>query len=112
MTAISHNDTGDTSSGVTTSTSDGRSTSSSGENLLSLRFTSSSHPDLQTSKSEKLEKSPSLVQVNESLRWTDEYKDPEMESERLKLYKMNRRKRYLAYLQERVGENTEKCYYA
>lgn len=81
--------------------------------MVSLRFAaSSSQSDFKTSKSETLVKSPSLVQVNESLRWADEYEDPDMESERLKLYKMNRRKRYLAYLQERVGGNTEKCYYA
>ena len=79
---------------------------------MSPRLPITSKTDLGYSKNETLEKYPSLVRVNESLRWTGEYENPEMETERLKLYKINRRKRYLAYLQERVGGNSEKCYYA
>lgn len=108
----SHNESHNSSSWVTTSASDGRSTSSSGENLGAVSFKSTSQMDLRNSKSKTPEKSPSLPQVNESLRWTTEYEDPELESERLKLYKMNRRKRYLGYLHERLGESIEKNYYA
>ncbi|XP_078599322.1 uncharacterized protein LOC144874717 isoform X2 [Branchiostoma floridae x Branchiostoma japonicum] len=38
--------------------------------------------------------------VNESLRWEDPCEDTEDEEERLRIYKMNRRKRYLAAAQK------------
>lgn len=37
--------------------------------------------------------------INESLRWEGVLEDPDQERERLKIYKMNRRKRYLAAAQ-------------
>ena len=66
----------------------------------------------QTSKLEP-NKSSSLTKVNaaltnavklkslESLRWENELADEEKEEERLHIYKMNRRKRYLAAAQEK-----------
>ena len=111
-TSSSHNESHNSSSWVTTSTSDGRSTSSSGENLGAVSFASTSQMDLRNAKSKTPEKSPSLPQINESLRWITECENPQLESERLKLYKMNRRKRYLGYLHDRLGESLEKNYYA
>lgn len=96
------------------SASDGRSTSSSGENFAAVRSRSTSSMNLDKSCRKTQEKSPILTQnqKSESLRWTNEFQDPTLEAERLKLYKMNRRKRYLGFLQERVGGDTDKSYYA
>ncbi|XP_069647142.1 protein LIAT1 [Haliaeetus albicilla] len=45
--------------------------------------------------------------LNESLRWDTSLEDPEAEEERLRIYKMNRRKRYELYMQQRLP--TEPC---
>ena len=112
-TASSNNESNN-SSWLISSASDGRSTSSSGENFAAVRVTSTSRINADKSKSKTPKKAPNLTQNqrNESLRWNCEYEDPTLEEERLKLYKMNRRKRYLGFLQERVGGDTEKSYYA
>lgn len=47
------------------------------------------------------------VQLNESLRWDGILEDPVAEEERLRIYKMNRRKRYELYLQQHFP--TEPC---
>uniref|UniRef100_A0A672UT03 Uncharacterized protein n=1 Tax=Strigops habroptila TaxID=2489341 RepID=A0A672UT03_STRHB len=47
------------------------------------------------------------AQLNESLRWDGILEDPVAEEERLRIYKMNRRKRYELYLQQHSP--TEPC---
>lgn len=47
------------------------------------------------------------VQLNESFRWDGILEDPVAEEERLRIYKMNRRKRYELYLQQHFP--TEPC---
>ncbi|XP_071093211.1 uncharacterized protein [Haliotis cracherodii] len=51
------------------------------------------------SVSTTINKMPSPQPFNESLRWEDILDDPEAERERIKIYKINRRKRYLAAAQ-------------
>uniref|UniRef100_A0A8C8VN22 Uncharacterized protein n=1 Tax=Pelusios castaneus TaxID=367368 RepID=A0A8C8VN22_9SAUR len=46
-------------------------------------------------------------QINESLRWDGILEDPAAEEERLRLYKLNRRKRYGLYVQQQLP--TEPC---
>lgn len=45
--------------------------------------------------------------LNESLRWDTSLEDPVAEEERLRIYKMNRRKRYELYMQQHLP--TEPC---
>ncbi|XP_075374543.1 protein LIAT1 [Mycteria americana] len=42
------------------------------------------------------------AQLNESLRWDGILEDPVAEEERLRIYKMNRRKRYESYIQQHL----------
>ncbi|CAM9720726.1 unnamed protein product [Bubo scandiacus] len=42
------------------------------------------------------------AQLNESLRWDGILEDPVAEEERLRVYKMNRRKRYESYIQQHL----------
>lgn len=92
---------GFTSSCLASST-DGRSTSSSGENLEISFPTASSDIDC-TRKDEKESFTKSIntktMNLNESLRWEGEVEDVEEEQDRIRVYKMNRRKRYMASLQ-------------
>ncbi|KAG6927082.1 chromosome 17 orf 97, partial [Chelydra serpentina] len=46
-------------------------------------------------------------QINESLRWDGILEDPAAEEERLRIYKLNRRKRYGLYVQQQLP--TEPC---
>ncbi|XP_072024382.1 uncharacterized protein [Amphiura filiformis] len=84
-----------------------RSLSSSGVSLLDKKglmdlyalFPSESEPDkLAVSASRSSadsEQSEVAETVDESMRWENAESDPEDEAERLRVYKMNRRKRYL-----------------
>lgn len=47
------------------------------------------------------------AQLNESLRWDGILEDPVAEEERLRIYKVNRRKRYESYIQQHLP--TELC---
>ncbi|XP_074642984.1 uncharacterized protein LOC141900128 [Tubulanus polymorphus] len=64
------------------------------------KSTTSATPSSGKSKQSKI--STSQIVYNESLRWEEQTNDPTEEENRLKVYKMNRRKRYLAERQ-RLG---------
>lgn len=91
------------SSNWRTSSSDGRSTSSSGENVGS---TTGANSGLDTRDSEvnNVTKRSELTRVNESLRWDlTDCDDPDEEEERLRIYKLHRRKRYMNFFYKRSG---------
>ncbi|EDO47444.1 predicted protein [Nematostella vectensis] len=93
-----------------TSSTDGRSTSSSAENFISPHCTNSSS-DLDNKRLNANERQTTPERAtNESLRWDNTLDDPNAEEERIRVYKMNRRKRYMASLQ--MSEDTGSSVYA
>jgi len=55
----------------------------------------------------------SLTRVNEALRWDyTQCDDPHEEEERLKIYKLHRRKRYMDFLHKRTGGGPQNSFYA
>ena len=108
------------SSGWRTSSSDGRSTSSSGENFGAAICTNSSSSNETRSRqnadstgSLAVASSSSLTRINETMRWDfTECDDPAEEEERLKIYKLHRRKRYMDFLHKRTGGEPQSSFYA
>lgn len=91
------------SSNWRTSSSDGRSTSSSGENFGST-LNANSGLDTRNNEVNDLTTRTELTQVNESLRWDlTDCDDPDEEEERLRIYKLHRRKRYMDFFHKRTG---------
>ena len=108
------------SSSWRTSSSDGRSTSSSGENFGAASCTNSASSNETRSRENAVNAgtlavaSPSsLTRINETLRWDfTECDDPVEEEERLKIYKLHRRKRYMDFLHKRTGGEPPSSFYA
>lgn len=106
------------SSSWRTSSSDGRSTSSSGENFGATSCINSASLDetraLESAVNTSAAKtSSSLTQINETLRWDfTECDDPNEEEERLRIYKLHRRKRYMDFLHKRTGGEPQSSFYA
>lgn len=97
------------------SSSDGRSTSSSGENFGATACTnlSSSEESHVRERVDDLKQSTSLTRINESLRWDyTQCEDPGEEEERLRIYKLHRRKRYMDFLHKRTGGEQQSSFYA
>ena len=103
-----------------TSSSDGRSTSSSGENFGATSFTNSASSNETRSRENAVNtsalaaaSSSSLTRINETLRWEfTQCDDPAEEEERLKIYKLHRRKRYMDFLHKRTGGEPQSSFYA
>lgn len=101
-----------------TSSSDGRSTSSSGENFSAASCANSVSSDDQcraqgSVNSMGASSATSLTRVNEALRWDyTQCDDPHEEEERLKIYKLHRRKRYMDFLHKRTGGEPQNSFYA
>lgn len=108
------------SSSWRTSSSDGRSTSSSGENFGATNYTNSASSDETRSREDAVNtgtlavaSSSSLTRINETLRWDfTECDDPDEEEERLRIYKLHRRKRYMDFLHKRTGGEPQSSFYA
>lgn len=108
------------SSSWRTSSSDGRSTSSSGENFGATNCTNSASSNEARSRQNAVNtgtltvaSSSSLTRINESLRWDfTECDDSDEEEERLKIYKLHRRKRYMDFLHKRTGGEPQSSFYA
>jgi len=101
-----------------TSSSDGRSTSSSGENFSAASCTNVVSSDDQcraqgSVNSMVASSATSLTRVNEALRWDyTQCDDPHAEEERLRIYKLHRRKRYMDFLHKRTGGEPQNSFYA
>lgn len=98
------------------SSSDGRSTTCSGENFDPVISTKSESSD-ESRTGETLDSlsqtSPTAAAINETLRWDFvRSNDPDEEEERLRIYKLHRRKRYLEFLQRTNGREAESGFYA
>lgn len=98
------------------SSSDGRSTTCSGENFDPVISTKSESSD-ESRTGETLDSlsqtSSTAAAINETLRWDFvRSNDPDEEEERLRIYKLHRRKRYLEYLQRTNGREAESSFYA
>lgn len=94
------------------SSSEARSTSvSSAENVIASSSRSSDGADRLNGQQSPSTRTP---RQNESIRWSPECDDSEEEVERIRVYKQNRRKRYMAYLHERTGgeSSPQKSFYA
>ncbi|KAL9981942.1 hypothetical protein ACROYT_G010709 [Oculina patagonica] len=106
------------SSSWRTSSSDGRSTSSSGENFGATSCTTSASLDETRAResaanTSTVTTSSSLTRINEALRWDfTNCDDPEEEEERLRIYKLHRRKRYMDFLHKRTGGEPQSSFYA
>lgn len=103
------------SSSWRTSSSDGRSTSSSGENFGAASCTKSPSTDesrvRESVNSLGQSSLTSLTRINETLRWDyTQCEDPDEEEERLRIYKLHRRKRYMDFLHKRTGEPSNSFY--
>lgn len=115
-TSESH--TQNTSSSWRISSSDGRSTSCSGENFSSASCAkkSASLDDSRvrgSADSLAQSSSTSLTRENETLRWDYiQCDDPKEEEERLRIYKLHRRKRYMDFLHKRTGGEPQSNFYA
>lgn len=96
------------------SSTDGRSTSSSGENLEISFPTASSDIDCSRKDNDKdssVTKSMNTKTIlNESLRWEGKLEDVDEELDRIRVYKMNRRKRYMASLQTNEDDSYGQFY--
>ncbi|KAK2574176.1 Protein LIAT1 [Acropora cervicornis] len=98
------------------SSSDGRSTTCSGENFDPVISTKSESSD-ESRTGETLDSlsqtSSTAAAINETLRWDFvRSNDPDEEEERLRIYKLHRRKRYLEFLQRTNGREAESSFYA
>ena len=90
----------ESSSNMSLSSKTSKSTSSLGINISSTAISQSdSRLALETMASSKKE-----LPRNESLRWENVCSDSDEEQERLKLYKLNRRKRYLAAANKKYSD--------
>lgn len=88
-----------------------KNASQKGKNKTSSKTTSSGAAKREREKSLKIEPQKSAInkaaeeaarlRSEESLRWEFSLEDEEQEMERLRIYKINRRKRYLAAAQEK-----------
>lgn len=100
----------------TTSSSDGRSTTCSGENLdPAIRTKSASSDENRTGETldSLRQTSSTAAAINETLRWDFvRSDDPDEEEERLRIYKLHRRKRYLEFLQRRNDREAQNSFYA
>ena len=99
------------------SSSDGRSTSCSGENFSSASCKNSASLDESCVRGsvDSLAQSSStgLTRENETLRWDYiQCDDPKEEEERLRIYKLHRRKRYMDILHKRTGGEPQSSFYA
>ena len=108
------------SSSWRTSSSDGRSTSSSGENFGATSCTNSASSNETRSQENAVNtgalaaaSSSSLTRINETLRWDfTDCDDPDEQEERLRIYKLHRRKRYMDFLHKRTGGEPQSSFYA
>lgn len=105
------------SSSWRTSSSDGRSTSSSGENFGATSCTNSASSDDARARESAVNTSAvtmsRLTRINETLRWDfTQSDDPDEEEERLRIYKLHRRKRYMDFLHKRTGGEPQTSFYA
>ena len=117
--SCSSNTQNTSSSSWRTSSSDGRSTSSSGENFGATSTNSASSNETRSRENAvntgafAVASSSSLTRVNETLRWDfTQCDDPAEEEERLKIYKLHRRKRYTDFLHKRTGGEPQSNFYA
>lgn len=100
-----------------TSSSDGRSTTCSGENFASKSGTNPGSSD-ENRKRESLisseqTSSTGILVGNETFRWDFvQSDDPDKEEERLRIYKLHRRKRYMEFLHTRNGGEAQRSFYA
>lgn len=110
------------SSTSTSSRPNDRSTSSSsGENIVAVSYQSETS-DLDsrrescqiTTSNERLheETEQTLITRNESLRWSAQPENEDEEDDRIRIYKMNRRKRYMDVLHHRHSHERENQFYA
>lgn len=117
-TSESHTQNDTSSSSWRISSSDGRSTSCSGENFSSASCAknSASLDDGRVrgnADSLAQSSSTSLTRENETLRWDYiQCDDPKEEEERLRIYKLHRRKRYMDFLHKRTGGEPQSSFYA
>lgn len=101
-----------------TGSSDGRSTSSSGENFGATSCINSASSDEMRARESDLNSlavasSSSLTRIKEALRWDfTDCEDPDEEEERLRIYKLHRRKRYMDFLHKRNGDEPPSSFYA
>ena len=76
------------------------------QSLSRLGLTHGSLPKINSSSTSNV--GNSQIQSNNSLRWEDALDDPEQEKQRLLIYKMNRRQRYLAKSKNQNGAGLRK----